>query len=698
MDLKKQKSIIILIALMMISTGLLAGCTSNTGDNNNNNAAAGSPVMSGTDISIMNNAYDEYELLKETLSYAEARQQLLEKLNNETQGVEKAELGLDGYTIFVTYSDGDFAGVDTFEPNESSSPSSGTSFSVLNGGYTNGHKYKNEISFDTFAESNKKITTGSKKVLILGPCYYDFNTEPYEESIDYLKDHGWTDDDIVMKVVDRKSGSYIDNNYDNLKPDDFFDLSDYGIILYTGHGGVNVYANFNEDNIYLQFCFITNDSYAKYPYLKTWKDDKKLLLIKEHTEHDGDKEIDWYRTALRADVLREKLDTLPNSYMHLSTCFGARFNKVFLDHGAKMFLGWTLKVNGDIADANMLNLNKLMLGNNCLYDAFMNDLVTKIDVWSDIYFDIYSDEDADASNFYFPAWVDLTVTGIPSGTSYIKSSLYDSSSSLIGETTDTVGSSATQINCVNFKDVLAPATEEVTVEVKAFGSSGSELSSGEQTFTLDAGSNSLQIALAQNQELTIVFDPENGQLDVRRTMWYLSVEARFENAPNGNLLYVWDASGAEGLGGFTYNMVQHYEQYDSDVSFYSTGSGTDGTKISITLSVYLVEGEDRQLLQTASATIDVYNPTTRYSLVDQDDKTGWGAGSWEFYNLGHGYISYEFYARSGDQIRIVCTYKGYYADWEHPQVYLKQGETKTFLFSVDDIPDGGSFDRTFTVP
>ena len=144
------------------------------------------------------------------------------------------------------------------------------------------------------------------------------------------------------------------------------------------------------------------------------------------------------------------------------------------------------------------------------------------------------------------------------------------------------------------------------------------------------------------------------------------------------------------------NMVQHYEQYDNDVFFYSTGSGTDGTMIPITVSVYLVDGENRQLLETASASIDVYNPTTKYSLVDQDDETGWAAGSWSFYNWGHGPISYEFYARSGDQLRINCDYKGYYAEWEHPQIYLKLGESKTFLFSMDDVPKDGC-SMTFTI-
>jgi hypothetical protein len=275
--------------------------------------------------------------------------------------------------------------------------------------------------------------------------------------------------------------------------------------------------------------------------------------------------------------------------------------------------------------------------------------------------------------------------------------MYDKDTQLLIQSEEMVSSGQMELEMTHVGDVCFPPTEEYTIDAAAFGIDNQEITTAETTTTLKVGKNTVQIAFTESGKLTLVLDPENGQLDARRTIWYLSIEARYENAPNGNLLYVWDTSGAEGLGGFTSNMVQHYEVYDNTMSFYSSGTGTDGTKIPITLSVYLVEGETRELLETASATLDVYNPMTQYSLVDQDDKTGWAAGSWEFYNWGHGPIGYEFYARSGDQIRIDCSYKGYYAEWEHPQIYLKQGESKTFLFSMDDVPEEGC-SQTFTVP
>lgn len=510
MNLGKKQLItigcIVIFLVSIFSIAVLVGFNESN-KSNDNNATGYYAVLSTTDKNILDSAYDEYEALKQTFSIGEAREQLIEKLNNETDGVEIVELGLDGYTIFLTFSDGDFAAVDTYEPDEEYSSTSGYSnlFSSLNNEQISQSSYDRsplkhenhvDISFSTYAEVNTKIIPGSKKVLILGPAYYDFNTEPFEQSIQYFKDHGWTDDDIVMKVVDKRNS--FDVNYGNLKPEDFFDLEDYGIILYTGHGGVKIYNNYEEDNIYLQFCFITNDTYNTYPDFKTWKDEKKLLISKCDEQREGDEWVDWYTTSIRADVLREKLNTLPSSYMHLSACYGAHFNKVFLDHGAKMFLGWTWKADGDIADGNMLNLNRLLLENTYnLYNAYMDDNIVRSQEFFDNYFNIYSDGDIEtnAKNFYFPAWVDLTIIGIPGGISTIETSLYDSSNTLITKVQNDVGIGTTQIVVDELAEILLAPTENVRVEVSAYDGSNTEVASGQTTTTLDAGKNSMNIAL-----------------------------------------------------------------------------------------------------------------------------------------------------------------------------------------------------------
>jgi hypothetical protein len=499
----------------------------------------------------------------------------------------------------------------------------------------------------------------------------------------------------------------LDSNTDCLKltPEDYFNLEDYGIILFTGHGKVSVYRNFDDEtNLYLQFCYLDNESFVNNPQLQEWKNQTKLLIYRAGSSYENGVRKFIYTTGIRADLLREKISTLPSSYLYFATCYGGYFNKVFLDHGAKIFVGWDDRVFSDIADTDMLKMTTLLLENSyCAYDAYSDNSITKFS-WPDGDLFIYPSKEVSQNAYflYYPAWIDLLVTGIPEGTDHITSSVHDPFSVLAGEAEDQVHFGATQIQCEEFKKLIIPSDQKVTVKVTAYDSGGQEIATAEINKTLEAGENTLQITLTESGELTIEFQSpfETGQLDVRKD-WPVEMVARFPNAPNGELLYVWDATGAETLGGFTDDMVQYYESPDLNVYFYSSGSGTDGTQIPITLSVYRIDGEKRQLLDTASASIEVYIPMTQYSIVGEDDSSAFMtyAGPWEFYNVGHGMIaSSNFYARHGDQIRITFLTRLSIPEWEHPQVYLKSGETKTFLFNLESISEGESYNQIFTIP
>ena len=61
-----------------------------------------------------------------------------------------------------------------------------------------------QLSFDATQE---KITANQKKMLILNPSYYEFPTKPWNDTVDWFKAYGWTDDDIDIKVVDRNKAT-----------------------------------------------------------------------------------------------------------------------------------------------------------------------------------------------------------------------------------------------------------------------------------------------------------------------------------------------------------------------------------------------------------------------------------------------------------------------------------------------------------
>lgn len=730
---KKRQSMMIgfLIAFMMISVGLFTGCTSN-----NTNPSDNTPIISDNDLAVLRSAYNEYDMLRQNTSAKNARQQLIQKINTEYEGVENAHLGIDNYSIFIKYSAGGGAIVDTYESEESTNGTSGAGFMAAGGNSYDDYLSKNTLCFDGVSEQpmesgytsgvgetfesthqlsfdaiQEKITPNKKKMLILSPSYYDSNfpTKPWNDTIDWFKAYGWTDDDIVIKVVDRDPATGVVRG-GNILPEDYFSLDEYGIILFAGHGSAD--KNFNEDNLYLQFCFFSNKTLQENSAIKQelteLYHENKIFFADEEKGFDGATPVYWLQTFIRADLLRENIDTtLPGSYIYLNTCYGGYFNRIFLDKDAKIFLGYEQEVHYSVSYGNMLAMNTLLLEKGySVHTAFLDDMIKSTSIYDPdpVYLHVYPNPNSDptADMYYFPAWINLTVTSIPSGTSYITSSLYDSSSTLIGEAQDTVNPSDIQIECEHLKNLLAPSTEEVTVKIKAYNSGGQEFASGEKTVTLFAGGNPIQIALTESGGLTIEFDAENGQLDIRKSLyqyWFLMMEAKLQNPPNGDILYVWDNLGDSSLGGFNMNKEQHLETDDYDTTFYSSGNGTDGQKIPITCTAYLVkEDGGRELLASGSAEIEVYYPTQIYEICGPDSTKAPKFGSdstWDFIHVDHERLyGNQFYARKGDQLQVICSHAGTMYEGFDYDIYIRVGKTSEppaatqLIVSESEIVDG----------
>lgn len=745
------------ILCLMIITAFLTGCTSNN-DSVSPTSLVSYPVLSTIDYTILNQAYRDYDVLRKNLSPIEARQQLLEKLNDET-GVEKAQLGLDGYTIFVTYTDGDFTAINTFELDEEAIQKIGFSGTMYTDFSNNDYLSEHTLHFNVPPEHTTpfllkkntgkteyniiivgpegKTTCESKKALILGPCYWEFPTEPTDNCINYFKQHGWTDEDLSVKLVT------IDPDYDNtdclsLTPTDYFDMQKYGIILFVGHGIGKIYDSTNETALYLEFCYLNNASFVNNPSLQKWKDNKQLLIVQTYTIGGPNASQYIYRTAIRADLLRSQMKgSLPSSFVYLATCFGGFFNKLFLDKGAKIVLGWDNLVQATYADGNMENMVKIMLENqSCVYSTYADHTIVKgycswdpsnpfrglIPAFNEepqntspnVNFDIFPDPSVDpiSFSFYFPTWADLTLTGIPAQTNTLQIRVYDKDSTLLIQGEKTIGDDETELEINYMADVCFPPKESYTIEITAFDSSSKELAGVEMTVTLDVGRNTLQKQIQQSGGLTITFpdDTERGLLDAKRTTWSLSIEAKLQNRPNGKILYVWDSLGDSSLGGFGYFKKQHVELTNDDsISFHSNGTGQDGTIIPITCSAFLLKDDGtREPLGIDSAEIEVYNPTQMYELCGNPEGTQGlrlGSGSsWSFYIVDHGPMyGNQFFARKGDQMRIYCDYAGYMGEGFSYDIYIRKGALENtpgetqLLISQNEIQDGLNKIVTITI-
>ena len=95
----------ILCRLLAVGALLLSGCSSEG-------------MLSESDKEILETATEQYNELRNTLSPDEAREELVANLNTGYEGVERAELGEDEYTIFIEFSDDDFAAICTLESSE----------------------------------------------------------------------------------------------------------------------------------------------------------------------------------------------------------------------------------------------------------------------------------------------------------------------------------------------------------------------------------------------------------------------------------------------------------------------------------------------------------------------------------------------------------------------------------------------------
>ena len=123
------KKLLPLLLTLLIAVTLMTsfiGCSGNngTGSSGTSSVKGNYPAdFSDTDSQILTSAYTDYSNLKANTDEDTARQQLVSQLNAES-GVASAELGDDGYTIFITYKDGDEAAVDTYDGDV---PSTGSS-------------------------------------------------------------------------------------------------------------------------------------------------------------------------------------------------------------------------------------------------------------------------------------------------------------------------------------------------------------------------------------------------------------------------------------------------------------------------------------------------------------------------------------------------------------------------------------------
>jgi len=509
---------IVLFLLVIINIGF-AGC---------GKKPVGPSIFSNTDHQILVAAYTDYDGLKQNSSPNTARQELVAKLNTE-EGVASAFLGTDGTSIFFTYDDGFLGIVDTFDPSET--PQKTTSYLpgddppvTFDVNLTESNDSSNEAGLITnvvYLENNRSVayqtpislanapvtqntstmTPASKKVLILQPiCPGEKAYTPVASELPaYFTANGWNDDDINLKMNTEEideSSSPITYKSDgsgllNVKPEDYYDLSKYGIILFLGHAATGAEVG-DPQQYYLQFANVTSQTFKSDTQLRTWALNKQIAVgfLASASSNPNDLTTSIYRLFIRSDLLQAKMGKLPQSYVQLASCYGSGFQNIFIDNGATVFMSWDNKVNPVVADNNVKTMVNLMLAGISAADAYKNGSVIKSD---DRHWDADFVENMQlVSNYYLPAWVNLKVPVLPVGTSRLKVDILDAIKNRYITEDKVIASGQTSLAMDNFGNNCFPPGP-CSVSINALDSKGSTLLSNISEFNLHVGANNLTV-------------------------------------------------------------------------------------------------------------------------------------------------------------------------------------------------------------
>ncbi len=494
-------------------------------------------AFSAVDSQILKSANIDYESLKANSSPEAARQELVRILNTE-KGVTRAYLGADGTSVFFKLEDGYLGIVDTYDPAETPqktttylpnddrsvehdvnvtklSFSSNDPRTVDNLVYvTNSRpdRYQPPVSLTDAQIANKAptVVSASKRVLVLQPiCPGEKAYTPVASDLPaFFKANGWKDDDIDLRLnteeinEDSSPSSYKSDGSGLLvvKPEDYFGLNKYGVILFFGHGATGAEVG-DPQQYYLEFANITSQELKVNTQLRTWALNNQLavgFLARSPNAKPDDFASDIYRLFIRSDLLAEKMGKLPQSYVQLASCHGSGFRDTFISNGATDFMSWDSRVDPGVADDNVKNMVKLMLAGKSASDSYNDTSVIKIDNDREHWGAEFVANMNSGSSYYLPAWINLKVPALPAGTSRLKVEIMDTAKNSYVTEDKAITPGQTSLEISEFGGNCFPPGP-CSVSIKALDGKGSTLLSNTSEFDLHVGANNLTVGSSKYQ-------------------------------------------------------------------------------------------------------------------------------------------------------------------------------------------------------
>ncbi len=485
-------------------------------------------------------SYREY---RDSMEPSQARTALLDQLNDAYPGVKSARLFADGYTVLIQLEDGMTAAINTYDGFETQ-PQEVTA--KLREPQATSQPSIRASSWPKTIAAGSDLFPASKKVLLMSSGHEDFfnadvsddDTLPLTDRTGLFADiarglveRGWSLSDFDVKY-NRNDSADATLVYDDLRFEDFFGLSNYGVIIIAGHGAYDyVYDDKSlpgtsptNPHYYVQVANVSigrdypMDSLTHDEFVSKHGPDAFDLLhelvigrvmVCTHIPGREDEAAAKHMVSyyyVRDDLLAERMSVLPNSYVYMLSCHGWHAADVFAGKGAGSFAGWDDVVTLSAGLEAGLMIPLMYEDNISAYGAYQG--VSRVSTWRAVVSNLLITSDTE--ELYLPTWVNTITRPAPaSATSVeIKISYADPSLPLPdpSEIRDVPSSPST------FNNVI-PGQEAIFTAV-AYDSSNNPVGQIEKTLAVETGQNQVIIRFS---EYGIILSADPASIDADGT-------------------------------------------------------------------------------------------------------------------------------------------------------------------------------------
>lgn len=513
---------VLAVACILLLTTSIAGCSQK--DSGGSAPSAWSRVGIGTaDEQVLAGAATTFVATRATQGAAAARQALVDSLNHNYPGVTHAELGRDGTTIALRFSDGRMGAIntnprmspaETYDPTtmrqafESGSPRAArraARFALRGAG---GQRSPNPavtaarwgLSGAHSPTAFTRFAPHARKVLLLSASGGSYMADDDTALFDYMKAYlvsecGWAAADVDVKA------NKIADSYGTLDFEDFFRLKDYGLIVIVARSlDWDVPSDPNDWNSprVAHYWVQVGDANGY-----NWRHDpahggggaeridvqaeitRGRIVEASETPLEGGTPFNFY---MRDDLWQEQMNgNLPGSVVVLLSPHGYAARELFGLRQASSFASWTDSLDTQTAlDAAWLPLFMAQHDEPDL-GAILNSALPQTCGASS--FEIWP---GNPSLVYLPTWADVSTSRSPSGTQTVRVSATYVSSEVMSPDRTPIEDVPSAVK--NFTGMVP--NQPLRFLAQALNASGSVLAEAHVDTVLRTGNNDVALAFA----------------------------------------------------------------------------------------------------------------------------------------------------------------------------------------------------------